>query len=288
MRLDFTIGGQAVVEGVMMRAGTRVAVAVRTPEKGICVEMKERPAMSKKYRFLLLPFVRGTVVLIESAIIGMQSLHIANRLAMGDVENSKVNTLQMAVSSLVSAAFALGLFVLFPLLASRYLTSNHRGILFNAVEGIIRLSLFVLYISGISLMKDIRRVFQYHGAEHKAINTYEAGVDLTIENVRKHSLIHRRCGTSFLLFVMVVSIFVFSLVTTPSLIAQIGFRILLLPLVAGIAYEWIRLSASSNSRVLLWLVTPGLALQKMTTREPDDDQIEVAIASVLPIINHFA
>jgi uncharacterized protein YqhQ len=278
------LGGQAVIEGVMMRRGDKVAVAVRKPNREIHVDTEERVSLAVKYPFLRWPFLRGCAVLYESMAVGMQALAKSSHLALGEGEE-KLSPWQMALTLFMSLAFGIGLFILLPVLLAKWLTTD--GIGFSLVEGGMRLILFIGYIWAISRMKEIRRTFEYHGAEHKTINCFEAGEELIVENVRKHTLIHRRCGTSFLLFVFLFSVILFSFFSGQSLSLpeKLLVRILLLPVVAGLSYEWIRLSASSDNPLLLALVTPGFWMQRLTTREPDDEQIEVAIASVKAILD---
>ncbi|MFC4769437.1 DUF1385 domain-containing protein [Effusibacillus consociatus] len=277
------VGGQAIMEGVMMRAGTRVAIAVRKPDQTIHVETEERVSWSRKYPVLGLPFVRGSVVLLEATILGMQSLTKSTNLSSGEDEE-ELTPWQVSLTLLSSAVLAILLFVMAPVYAAKWLTGN--GLAFALVEGIIRLVIFIGYVWGISRMKDIQRVFEYHGAEHKTINCLEAGEELTVENVRKHTLIHKRCGTSFLLFVMLISIVLFAFLSGDdlSLVTKVGARIALFPVIAGLSYELIRWSAGQTGRWAMVLVSPGLWMQKMTTREPDDSQIEVAIASTNAVL----
>lgn len=277
------IGGQAVIEGVMMRAGNRVAVAVRKPNREIHVETEERRSLVQKYPVLGLPLIRGSVVLFESAVVGMQALARSTNLSAGEAEE-ELTSWQLAATLSLSVLLAILLFILAPVYGAKWLTDN--SVAFALTEGALRLAIFLGYIGLISRMKDIQRVFEYHGAEHKTINCYEAGEELTVENVRRHTLIHKRCGTSFLLFVVLISIFVFSFFSGDqlSLLAKIVARIALLPVIAGLSYELIRWSAGQTSRLAAVLASPGLAMQKMTTREPDDSQIEVAIASTLAVL----
>lgn len=277
------IGGQAIVEGVMMRSGNRVAIAVRQSDSHIHVETEERFSYASQYPILALPLVRGTVVLFESTILGMQALTRSTGLSSGD-EEAELRPWEIAMTLFASLTAAILFFVLIPVYAANWLTDG--GIWFALIEGALRLAIFTGYIWGIGRMRDIRRVFEYHGAEHKTINCYEAGEPLTVDNIRRHSLIHKRCGTSFLLFVMLLSAAVFSFVSGEylSFWAKVAARILLLPLVAGLSYELIRWSAEQTGRWATLLVSPGLLMQRFTTREPDDDQIEVAIASVRAVL----
>jgi uncharacterized protein YqhQ len=277
------IGGQAIIEGVMMRAGNRVAIAVRKPDQQIHIETEERVSYIRKYPFLGIPFIRGSVVLLESMILGMQALTKSTNLSV-DEKEEELTPWQLTITMGFSVLLAVLLFVMIPVYAAKWLTES--SVAFALVEGVIRLLIFAGYIWAISLMKDIQRVFEYHGAEHKTINCYESGDELTVENVRKHSLIHKRCGTSFLLFVMIISIFLFAFFSGDNLssLVKISARVALFPVVAGLSYELIRWSAGQTSRWSTLLVSPGLLMQRMTTREPDDSQIEVAIASTLAVL----
>ncbi|WP_282198912.1 DUF1385 domain-containing protein [Collibacillus ludicampi] len=283
MEPQMYIGGQAVIEGVMMRRGDKVAVAVRKPNRDIHVDMETRESLADKYPLLRWPILRGCAVLYESMVVGMQALTKSSHLAFDEGEEA-MSPWQLAVTIFSSLVFGIGFFILLPVFIAKWVTTS--GVGFALVEGGLRLAFFIGYIGAISFIKDIRRTFEYHGAEHKTINCFEAGEELIVENVRKHTLIHRRCGTSFLLFVFLFSIVLFSFFSgqTLPLLYKVLARILLLPVVAGLSYELIRLSASTTNPLLLALVTPGFWMQRMTTREPDDEQIEVAIASVKAIL----
>ena len=286
------VGGQAVIEGVMMRAPRSVAIAVRRPNGEIVVKRELVVPLSEKYPVVKLPIVRGAVALFQSLIIGIKALNFSANEAMTEEEKEKDGTSEelsswaMAGTMAVAFGFGIGLFFVLPLYATKWLTQlslvSDNNIVFNLVDGVIRVIVFLIYIWGISRMSDIRRVFQYHGAEHKSIFAYEAGEELTVENVRRYSRLHPRCGTSFLLIVMLVSIAVFSLI--PKLwpfYLKAGSRIVLLPLIAGISYEFLKWSAKNDANPLVKLIiTPGLALQRLTTGEPDDAQLEVAIRSL--------
>lgn len=286
MEPQLYIGGQAVIEGVMMRGGDYVAVAVRKPDDTIQVEKEVRKPWTTRQKFLALPIVRGTAVLFESTFIGYWALNKSAALAINE-EGEELTTWQMVGTLLFSLIFGAALFILLPLYASQWMTHNATGPLFAAVEGVMRLAIFVFYIWLVSRAKDIQRVFQYHGAEHKTINCFESGEELTVENVRKHTMIHKRCGTSFLLFVMVISIVVFSFFSSHSMshLEMMMYRLLLMPVVAGLSYELIRVSGSSDNKVLACVVAPGQLMQRLTTREPDDKMIEVAIESVKAVLD---
>ena len=278
-RIKKFVGGQAVIEGVMMRGPGVTATAVREPAGTIVVQKEPTKSIADTYPILKKPFLRGCVALYESLVIGMKALSFSAKAA-GDEEEEMSNS-EIAITMVISTIFAIAVFLALPTFIVKFIPGvqdNH--VILNLIEGVIRLVLFLLYIWGIGLTKDIQRVFQYHGAEHKTIHTYELDLPLTVENVRKQSRLHPRCGTNFLLIVMVVSIFVFAFLGWPNLLERIVSRVLLMPVVAGIAYEVIRLAGRSEHSLVQALIKPGLALQYMTTREPEDDQIEVAIRAL--------
>lgn len=274
------VGGQAVIEGVMMRGPEFIATAVREPSGNIIVQKERLTSITDRYPILKKPMIRGVVALAESLIYGMKALSFSAQAA-GEEEEETLSNKEIAMTMLFSLGLAIVLFVIIPTYAAKYIHSSVTDSrLLNTFEGILRLVIFFLYVWGISLMKDIQRVFQYHGAEHKTIHAYEAGEELTVENIRKYSCLHPRCGTNFLLIVMVVSIVMFAFLGWPDLWLRILSRIILLPVVAGIAYEIIRFAGRSKAKWVACAITPGLWLQKLTTREPSDDQIEVAIAAL--------
>lgn len=273
------VGGQAVIEGVMMRGPKRIATAVRTPSGDITIKNDPVHSFTDKHPLFKKPFLRGSVALCESLVYGMRSLSYSAQAA-GE-EDEQLEGWQMALTMAFSIVLAIVFFLAIPTYAAKFIPGvADSAFRLNVVEGVLRLVIFLAYIWGISLTKDIHRVFEYHGAEHKTIWTYEAGEDLTVENVRRHSRLHPRCGTNFLLIVMVVSIFVFAFLGWPNLIVRILSRVLLMPVVAGISYELIRVAGTTQNPLLQTLFRPGLWLQYLTTREPHDDQIEVAIAAM--------
>jgi uncharacterized protein YqhQ len=282
-------GGQAVLEGVMMRSASSWAVAVRTPEGDITEVIRAIESPMKRRRIWRLPVVRGVIALGESLTIGFKALAIsANVMTQERDEKGEIKTQigrgQLIFSFAIAIGFALMLFKVGPALLTSWLPIDSTGV-FVIVEGLIRVTVFVLYIALVSLIPDLRRVFQYHGAEHKTINALEAGADLTPTNVQKYSLIHPRCGTAFLLWVMVIAIFVFAFVGRPALHWLILSRILLLPVIAGLAYEVIRFAGKhQKNRALMTLLAPGLWLQRLTTREPTLDQIEVSIQALRSVL----
>ncbi len=293
------VGGQAVIEGVMMRAPRSVAIAVRRADGEIVVKKELVVPLSERFPIVKLPIIRGAVALFTSLIIGIKALNFSATEAMTEDEKEKesaknkesgkegksdLSSWAMAGTMTIAFGFGICLFFLFPLYLTKMLTPviGDNNIVFNLVDGVIRVIVFLLYIWVISRMEDIQRVFQYHGAEHKSIFAFEAGDELSIENVRRYSRLHPRCGTSFLLIVMLVSIAVFSLI--PKLwpfYLKAGSRIVLLPIIAGISYEFLKWSATHDNHPLdKMIITPGLALQRLTTREPDDSQLEVAIRAM--------
>jgi uncharacterized protein YqhQ len=283
------IGGQAVLEGVMMRGPSNWALAVRKPDGGIAeVNRPIRSAMAR-HRVFRLPVIRGVIALGESLAIGFRALAIsANYAAQEEGKDGEVST-ELSRGSLIFAfaiaiGFALMLFKVTPALITSWLPIETTG-WFVIVEGLIRVAIFLLYLTLISFLPDLRRVFQYHAAEHKAINAYEAGEELEPERVQRFSLIHPRCGTAFLLWVMVIGIFVFAFFGRPAWYWLITSRILLLPLIAGVAYELIRFAGKhSGNRILMTLLAPGLWLQRLTTRQPTLDQLEVSIRALKEVL----
>ncbi|MBW2971962.1 DUF1385 domain-containing protein [Candidatus Woesearchaeota archaeon] len=276
------VGGQAVIEGVLMKNEEKIAIAVRRPDRKISIKKETMTPVSKKIKFLGWPFFRGIVNLIEMLVVGIRALNYSANESLGEKEE-KISKTEFAITTIIAIAVAVGIFILLPL----YLTkiTQTQGILFNLIDGVIRVVIFILYILAISLMKDVRRLFEYHGAEHKTVNCYEDGKSITAANVKKYTTVHRRCGTTFLLIVLIISIIIFSLIVTDSFWIKFGGRIVLLPVIAGIGYELLKLGAKfPNSFLLNILVWPGLALQKMTTREPDKKQIEVAIAAFKAVV----
>ena len=282
-------GGQAVLEGVMMRSPTRWAVAVRTPAGEIAQVVNDVTSPQQRHPIWRLPVIRGVIALGESLAIGFRALAIsANYAAQEEGDEGEVSTqisrAHIIFSFILAIGFALMLFKVGPALLTSWLPIEDTSS-FVIVEGVIRVGVFIAYIALISLIPDLRRVFQYHGAEHKAINALEAGDELTPDNVQRHSLIHPRCGTAFLLWVMVIGIFVFALVGRPEWQWLILSRILLLPVIAGLAYELIRYAGRhQDNRVLMTLLAPGLWLQRLTTREPTLDQVEVSIRALEEVL----
>ena len=284
-----TVGGQAVLEGVMMRSPSSWAVAVRKPNGQIAQVCKPISSPMARRRIYRLPVIRGVIALGESLAIGFRALAIsAQYAAQEEGDDGEVTTElsrgQIIFAFAISIGFAVMLFKVGPALITSRLGIGSTGV-FVTVEGVIRVTIFILYLSLISLLPDLRRVFQYHAAEHKAINAYEAGEELTPERVQRFSLIHPRCGTAFLLWVMVIAIFVFAFFGRPTWYWLIVTRVLLLPVIAGIAYELIRFAGKhQDNRILMVLLAPGLWLQRLTTRQPTLDQIEVSIQALQDVL----
>lgn len=279
MKPKVSIGGQAVIEGVMMRGPSLIATAVREPSGEIIVKTETFTPISDRYPILKKPMLRGVVALIESLVQGLKALSFSAQAA-GE-EGEELSNKEIALTMMFSLGLAILLFVVIPTYAAKYIHSAITDArLLNLMEGILRFAIFLAYIMAISRMKDIHRVFEYHGAEHKTIHAYEAGVPLDVEHVRKYSTLHPRCGTNFLLIVMVVSIIMFAFLGWPDLWIRIVSRIILMPVVAGLAYEMIRFAGKSEAEWVKVAVGPGLLLQKLTTREPSDDQLEVAIKAL--------
>jgi len=285
--VDMLIGGQAVLEGVMMRGLTGYSVAVRQPDGGVAIRKDKIVSIAKKYPFLKIPVLRGSVVLIQSLILGIRALNYSASVSSeGKDGEPEMSNWAIATSMLMALGMGVGLFILAPLgltnLVRHYLLPEMSNFSYNVIDGLIRAIFFFTYVYSISFLDDIRRVFQYHGAEHKTVYTFEANEKLTVENARLKSTLHPRCGTSFLLFVMAISIMVFSLIpSTAPFAAKFGARIVLMPLIAGLAYEVIRFSARHlKNPVCRALIQPGLWLQRITTKEPDDKQLEIAIIAL--------
>lgn len=279
------IGGQAVIEGVMMKNQKEYSVAVRKPDGEIEVTKKACHSLRDKSKIANWPIIRGVVTFVESLSTGMKTLNYSASFYEEEEEKEKNSeakeSLLMGLVMMVAILLAVGIFVVVPFLISEALqrpipSPQLRGL----IEGIIRVALFVAYVKLISLMEDIKRVFMYHGAEHKSINCVENGQELTVENVRKQTTVHKRCGTSFLLIVMFVSILFFMFIVVGNLWLRMALRILLIPVIAGLSYEFIRYAGGHDNKVINVLSKPGLMLQGLTTKEPTDDMIEVAIASV--------
>ncbi|WP_061213080.1 DUF1385 domain-containing protein [Syntrophomonas wolfei] len=282
----FQYGGMAVIEGVMMRGPELTSIAVRKEDGSIELDQEANSQLPRRYPFLKWPFIRGTYVLIDSMAVGIRMLNKSANMSLGEDEE-ELSSGEMLVSGLIAFALAVLLFVILPTAIVHYTQQYVGGILLqNVIEGIIRIAFFLLYVYAISKMEDIARVFMYHGAEHKSISAYEAGEELSVKNVRKYTTVHPRCGTSFLLIVMVISILVFALLGEGSLFYRIWSRLAVLPVVAGLGYEFLKFTGKHYKR--RWariLIAPGLLLQSLTTREPDDGMLEVAIAALKAVLS---
>ena len=286
MAKPFYYGGQAVIEGVMMRGREGVAISVRKPNGELNVT--KRPLSSiYKGRPREIPLIRGIIVLIEAMVLGTQALLHSAQVASEELEEEKLSTPLLWGVVAISVVFAVALFFLAPLFATRYVVDPYisSALLSNVVEGVIRIIVFIAYLKLISLMPDIKRVFAYHGAEHKVVNAYEAGNPLEVESIKKYSTAHSRCGTGFIFIVLILAILVFALLGRPSLWLSILSRIVLIPVIASIGYEIMKFGAShAKNPIIRTLLVPGLALQAMTTREPDDSQLETAISALNEVI----
>lgn len=281
------IGGMAVIEGVMMRGPVQTSLAVRKADGNIEIEKEPVKKLSKTWSFLKWPFIRGTYALVDSMALGIRMLNKSANLSMAEDEE-ELSTTELIVTGLFAFGLAILLFVVLPTAVVHFTQDFIGGIVAqNLVEGILRITFFLLYVYAVSRMEEIDRVFMYHGAEHKSIFAYEAGEELTVENARKYPTLHPRCGTSFLLIVMVISIMVFVMLGDGSLFYRVWSRLAVLPIVAGLGYEFIRFSGKYyHNRWARIIIAPGLWLQKLTTREPDDQQLEVALEAlkaVLPV-----
>jgi uncharacterized protein YqhQ len=287
------VGGQAVLEGVMMRGPGNWAVAVRTPDGDIADVSKPIDSLMARHKLLRLPVLRGVLALGESLAIGFRALAISANYAAQEEQkegeeaeevSTEISRGALIVAFVFAIGFALLLFKVTPVVITNWLPIKGTG-WFVVVEGLIRVTIFILYITVISFLPSLRRVFQYHAAEHKAINAYEDGAPLQPEIVQKYSLIHPRCGTAFMLWVMVIAVFVFAFVGRPAWYWLIASRVLLLPVIAGVAYELIRYAGKhQGNRFLMTLLAPGLWLQRLTTREPSLDQIEVSIRALNEVL----
>lgn len=285
------IGGQAVMEGVMMKNKDRYAVAVRKPDQEIVVEVKDYTGIIKNEKVKNIPILRGVLNFIDSLVLGISTLTYSasffeeeesnRKKQLDEKQKKKKENAEMGITVALSFVLAIAIFMILPYYLSlffrKYIASPT---LLALIEGVIRLVIFVVYILLISRMEDIQRTFMYHGAEHKCINCIEHGLELNVENVRKSSRQHKRCGTSFLLYVLVLSILFFAFIRVDNRALRLLLRVVLIPVIAGVSYEFIRLAGRSENKLVMALSKPGLWLQKLTTREPDDAMIEVGIASV--------
>ncbi|MCI0495783.1 DUF1385 domain-containing protein [candidate division KSB1 bacterium] len=288
---EVLVGGQAIIEGVMMRSPDRIAMAVRKPDGKIALKSYPYVSLSKRSKFWGFPIIRGAVVLIESMVIGIRALTFSGDIAVAEEQQkqnkkpdhetqSGLSNLWLIGTVIFSLAIGLALFFYLPLVLTDLLGAKS-GFWFNVIDGALRMTIFLIYLGLITLWKDIRRIFEYHGAEHKTVFAFEDGKELTIENAKQYTPHHPRCGTSFLLTVLVISVFVFMLLGRPETIADRLIRLAFVPLIGGISYEAIKLSDKMKNNPLVKLfIKPGLWLQKITAREPDESMLEVAIVAL--------
>lgn len=280
-----TIGGQALIEGVMMKGPSKTAMVVRKPDGQIQIKTENNRDLSKKYKILKLPIIRGAYRLIDAMVIGVRALNYSASF-YNEEENKKSNKLQEVGSVIFSLVIAILFFMILPsTLAGFFKKFINNSVILNLIEGLIRLIIFFTYLFFISKLEDIKRVFMYHGSEHRTIHCYEAKKELTVENVQSFPIVHPRCGTSFLFMVMIISILVLSFFGWPNILLRFFTRILAFPLIAGISYEINRFIGKSDSRIARVLSIPGLAIQKyFTVKEPTDDMVEVAISSLKEVL----
>jgi len=289
MNQSLQYGGQAVIEGVMMRSPRYFAVACRHPNGDIVVKLEDLAhSWLARLKWLNRPFLRGTLALLDAMALGIRALRFSADVQLEEqtqtVQQKRINDLAIGSTMMVGLLIGLGLFVALPTTLTQLLPWKN-PVLLNMLDGILRIALFLGYVVAVGNLKEIRRVFQYHGAEHKAINTLEAGLPLTMENAKQQSRIHPRCGTSFVMVVLILAILVFSLTGRPPIWLRIPLHIALLPLVAGVAYEVIKFAGRyKESRWTRWLLAPGLWSQRITTREPEEAQIEVALRALQAVV----
>ncbi len=288
MLRSFQYGGQAVIEGVMMRGPKDVAVAVRGPAGNIIIDQKEIRPVQERYPILKKPILRGIVALVDSMVLGIKMLtYSANIVLEEDEDEEELSFMEIVFTVGLAVGLAVLLFVIIPTAAAHFMSGYMGAFGQNLFEGVIRILVFLAYVVGISLLEDIQRVFQYHGAEHKVIHAYESGADLSdFDQVQGYSTLHPRCGTAFLLIVMLLTVFVFAFLGAPPLFERIMSRVILLPLIAGLSYEVLKFTAKHDANLLIkWLIAPGLWLQKLTTRQPDNGQIEVAVKALTAVLD---
>src|SRR3989338_5073972 len=278
-----TFGGQAVIEGVMMRNKTHYAIACRTPQGKIVVQKKEIHSLAKKHSFLAKPFLRGALGIFEMMVLGLRAITYSANVQATKKEE-KLSTKEITGTMISAFLIAIALFVIAPYFLTGIFIEE-RGIFFNLIDGIIRLVFFLVYLLGISFMKEVQRLFQYHGAEHMTVYCVEAKKKLNVQNVSQFRPEHPRCGTSFLVIVLCLSILIFSLIKTPLWYLNIPLRILFVPVIAGVGYEVLKFSAKHQQKWWLrWITFPGLWVQKITTKKPDKKQMEVAIAAISALL----
>jgi uncharacterized protein YqhQ len=274
---SLAFGGQAVIEGVMIRSKRHMVICVRQPNNEILTKTEEIKSISDRYGVLRLPLLRGIVALFETLYLGVKGLYFSASASLEEGEEIKPR--EMAITVVIALGLATLLFTVIPFFLTTFL--NLKGVFFNIVEGAVRLAIFLSCLALMALVGDLRRVFQYHGAEHMAINAYEAGVELNVKNAKRFSRFHPRCGTSFILIVSLISILLFSIMPNFGFFTRLAYRIALIPIIGSISYEVLKLSDRYKfSRIMKILVMPGLGLQYLTTRKPDEDMITVALRAV--------
>ena len=273
---SLAFGGQALIEGIMMRSRTHVVICIRQPNKEILTHTEETKSISGRHKILRLPFLRGIIALFETFYLGVKGLYYSANAILEEEEKFTLKEFAIAIAMALALA---SLFMIVPFLLTTLL--NLTGVIFNIVEAVLRLTIFLLYLTLVPMWSEFKRILQYHGAEHKAINAHEAGVALNVLNVKKFSRLHPRCGTSFIFIVMFVSILLFSIMPNLGFAARLAYRVLLIPVIGAISYELLKLSDRyKDSAIMRMLTVPGLAFQRLTTREPDEDMIEVAVEAV--------
>jgi len=274
---SLAFGGQAVIEGVMIRSKKHMVICVRQPNNEILTKTEEIKSISERYEVLKLPLLRGIVALFETLYLGVKGLYFSANASLGEGEEIKPK--EMAIAVAIALGLAILLFTVIPFFLTTFF--NLKGVVFNIVESAVRLAIFLSCLAFMALVRDFKRVFQYHGAEHMAINAYEAGVKLNFKNAKRFSRFHPRCGTSFILIVTLISILLFSIIPNFGFFTRLAYRIVLIPIIGSISYEVLKLSDRyKGSRIMKILVMPGLGLQCLTTRKPDEDMIKVALKAV--------
>jgi uncharacterized protein YqhQ len=275
---SLAFGGQAVIEGIMIRSKRHMVICVRQPNGEILTKTEEIKSLSERYMVLKIPFVRGIVALFETLYLGVKGLYFSANVSLEE-EGEKIEPKEMVVTFVLAMALAIFLFSIVPFFFTTLFSFG--GLVFNVVEGLIRIAIFLLYLGAMALVREFRRVFQYHGAEHTVINAYEAGVELNVTNAKKHSRLHPRCGTSFLFIVLLISILLFSLMPSQDFATRLSYRIILIPVIASISYELLKISDRyKKSKIMKILTIPGMGIQYLTTRKPDEDMIAVALKAV--------
>lgn len=289
VKKNIPVGGQAVIDGVMMRSPNWYSVAIRKQSGEVDVKLFPIISIVKKYPIAKAPLIRGIVAFIENLILGFKTLvYSVDQMSIAEGgEEVKISGFQMTVSIVIALILAIGIFFVLPTYLGKFIYKFISNVfLYNLIEGLIRFAILLLYVIFVSLLKDIRTLFEYHGAEHKTIHAYEAGDELTYENANKYSTLHMRCGTAFLMIVVFISILIFSILGEQTLIQRVIYRIVLIPLIIGISYEFIKLAGKfPGSKILKIVSIPGLLFQKLTTRNPSEEQLEVAIVALEKVIN---